>query len=1189
MKILGVRLKNINTLRGEWEIHFDQPPLKESGLFAITGPNGSGKSTILDAISLALYGKTTRLDQPEKHIITKGTTDGSTTVTFSVNDTVYQSSWSATRANGAGSVEMILTNMSARKTVLKDKVNTVPSEIAELTGLDFKRFSRSIMLAQGEFAAFLNALDNERVQILEEIIGREFYEETTKQTLDHTAAETEKLFQLTEELASIAEPSVEEKSKVRHDRDQGRKEMDEALHLISLYQAHQETLEKRESLGHRAGGLESALVTAQAQKERMQQDIQRLKKAEDLAAFSGDLDRLDRIGAERTGTVKRVAELEANGIETARRINALTLRKSETERSLGAAEATWIARKDKINHALVLQQKMRANQQSLDASLKRLSRLKEHQKQTSLRQPAIRKALLENRTRQKDINAWLENHDLDKNLDTLIAGISDDLSLLAALQQQSSSLLLRKNARLKDAKRAQGKVNDATRFAGRLEKRLASLKEKRSRLENAMAADLGDSSAQSVLEFHREDKEKLSAYRQMMRIAKAHQKANKDRGKGLVQDLARARASTKAVLEEYEEDNQILALLQHTIHPETALDCPEKEDISSVCEPDPLPTQISTLDEKASSEHNLKALLKEHTAKGRNRAKQKRDFEKQIKSLSRKITQREAMEAAWQQLLRETGESMGIDDIDSLEQTMVASRKSFREQSKLAGKINKLQKRIRVLNERIAKKADLLEKSQSRADIMRNDVTRHVDATAALESETHTLEERRTELGKRITDRLEPYHEQLSPSEKIEALVPRLEGRRDAYKTGAEETNTLSREETGLKSEEAGLPEALRTIEGKLEALNMEIEDAHRQQQTLRERQEVDYGPEDPEAERSSLESRIRTDETALKELLEEINSVKHAQEDRTRRQKVLQEELAQINRKYDTLSRSLEEKAVSAGFKNLMEVRGSILSPEDRSAIRKAIEAVDHKIQQTEGKLAIVKGEVALIQNEPLPERADGEQVSSARERIPTLKSELAEMTRRLKDLETAETAYRDKESALKEQRRVCERADADRAFFESASAGEIRQRIQALMLERLVTQSNHHLDELSGRYHLCRQSGEGELKLEIEDLSQGREHRSLATLSGGETFLVSLSMALGLADLSSPGRTIQTLFIDEGFGRLDDEALYNVLAILKKLKSGGKMVGVISHVQRLGDEIPTQIRLEQNAEGNSRMEIVA
>ena len=270
------------------------------------------------------------------------------------------------------------------------------------------------------------------------------------------------------------------------------------------------------------------------------------------------------------------------------------------------------------------------------------------------------------------------------------------------------------------------------------------------------------------------------------------------------------------------------------------------------------------------------------------------------------------------------------------------------------------------------------------------------------------------------------------------------------------------------------------------------------------------------------------------------------------------------------------------------MDVRENMLSPEDQSATRQAVEAVDQRIQQTEERLSGAKEELALIRDEPLLESGNGKRVRGARKRISTLKSELERTIRQLNDLENAAILYREKERALEEQREICEGAEADRVFFESASAGEIKRRVQTLMLERLVTQSNHHLDALSGRYHLCRQSGEGELKLEIEDLKQG-EGRSLETLSGGESFLVSLSMALGLADLAGPGRTIQTLFIDEGFGRLDDEALYNVLAILKNLKSSGKMVGVISHVQQLADEIPTQIRLKQTAEGNSRMEIVA
>ena len=111
----------------------------------------------------------------------------------------------------------------------------------------------------------------------------------------------------------------------------------------------------------------------------------------------------------------------------------------------------------------------------------------------------------------------------------------------------------------------------------------------------------------------------------------------------------------------------------------------------------------------------------------------------------------------------------------------------------------------------------------------------------------------------------------------------------------------------------------------------------------------------------------------------------------------------------------------------------------------------------------------------------------------------------------------------------------------------------------------------------------------MEIEDVLQQKSRRSVNTLSGGESFLVSLSMALGLSDMSGNGRKIQSLFVDEGFGCLDDETLYKVLSTLKDLKNDGKMVGVISHVKKLEDEISTKIRLTRMPGGVSRLDVVA
>ena len=100
MKILNVYFKNINSLEGESRINFEQSPFSDTGVFAITGPNGSGKSSILDVITLGLYGETFRFDRPASHVMTKHTAECFAEIEFSLGGEKYQSSWHVQRAGG---------------------------------------------------------------------------------------------------------------------------------------------------------------------------------------------------------------------------------------------------------------------------------------------------------------------------------------------------------------------------------------------------------------------------------------------------------------------------------------------------------------------------------------------------------------------------------------------------------------------------------------------------------------------------------------------------------------------------------------------------------------------------------------------------------------------------------------------------------------------------------------------------------------------------------------------------------------------------------------------------------------------------------------------------------------------------------------------------------------------------------
>src|SRR5690606_26609024 len=121
----------------------------------------------------------------------------------------------------------------------------------------------------------------------------------------------------------------------------------------------------------------------------------------------------------------------------------------------------------------------------------------------------------------------------------------------------------------------------------------------------------------------------------------------------------------------------------------------------------------------------------------------------------------------------------------------------------------------------------------------------------------------------------------------------------------------------------------------------------------------------------------------------------------------------------------------------------------------------------------------------------------------------------------------------------------------------------------------ANQHLDQLSRRYRLVRNPNS--LGLMVVDQDMGEEYRSVHSLSGGESFLLSLSLALGLASLSSHRVRVETLFIDEGFGSLDAEALNLAMDALDRLQSAGGKVGVITHVQEMTERIGTQIRVRR------------
>ena len=354
MRIHTIRLANLNALTGTWEIDLDHPAYNDN-IYALTGPTGAGKTTILDAISLALYGRTPRLARIGKagnEIMSRHSGTCHAEITFSTRTGRYRSHWSQHRARrkAGGELQNPKHELADAESgeLLATGLKDVAAAIERLTGMDYQRFTRAMLLAQGDFAAFLRAAPDERAPLLEQITGTEIYSRISIAVHERLRDALEQQRQLATETAGITPLDAATHTALTQESAALQKQL---AALATRQQQTAAALARAQNIAEltaELARLDEQHTAHQAALARFAPERERLAAAQSAALLDADSARLDPLRRAQQQNSRALAALDeqapalARTHETANQaLTAASARVHSEKQRLAAAQPRW--------------------------------------------------------------------------------------------------------------------------------------------------------------------------------------------------------------------------------------------------------------------------------------------------------------------------------------------------------------------------------------------------------------------------------------------------------------------------------------------------------------------------------------------------------------------------------------------------------------------------------------------------------------------------------------------------------------------------------------------------------------------------------------------------------------------------------------------------------------------------------
>lgn len=1215
MQIRRILLRNLHSIRSEVEIDFTASPLADTGLFAITGDTGAGKTTILDAITLAMYGKVCRKSRPEE-VLSHGAEEGVAECDFEAGGRLIRCQWRCWIPRSKKGTGPKTERFVAEKTledadyqiVAERKIREIDAFVEEVTGLDFERFTRSALLAQGDFAAFLKAAHKERSELLERITGTEIYSDLSKAALDRNNLEKVKLSELVakrEALQVFSKEEIKEFKAALKEKEQTAKtvraELDTSKNALQWLRQIAQLRQRNETATVNLEALAIEKIKLQAEEELLANHRKTLPFQPTLARLDDKLGEKMRLEEAVTLLAKKQAEAATTD----------TLAQTAFKDYLASFESLKVGQPA----AMRLFEEVVMMDARIASATEATTKIAKEWEATRAKVTEVKSQIAEQKNEEtahattfSELDNWLKNN-------AAWASLPEDIRAITIHEDQLRESIRQKKKLTEEIKTFLENTDHAKQEGMRLESLLTSAKNEIATLLEQfekLAPDSFTPNRQDLLE-------KLA--REIERLGEQHKNFSKlstlntdyraalNQLASLETRLAELRQEElfldKALLTAYEEAEEWQHQLDYRreIYNQQLQLANYEKDRANLKEGDPCPLCLSThhpfrlhevkpfVDEARNDlqaaentqrerQQARNALLKKHIEIN-TKIQQLNGLEGgEMSTLETRIGELEQRLAAFlpglegEDFSRSHGDWL-INKLDNFESEL-AVKKAVREQlTNLNGQISTKEEKVRTLESQL-KDAQFAEQQNERSRHEREATLQ--DWEVKFKAATAELNALVGKYGHRFE--VETAKEMFAELKAKEADFTKKKKDRDHHERQLELTQQSL---TQLAASLADLAQKDHQLEAELTQMQGELE-------ALKSKRTEIFGAKNPIEAREKLLSELSLAEEA-------VATARIRQEQAKQELALTKQQLESVgaqmeaNKKSLTdLENTLESGLAKAGFETVAALRNAMLT----TAAAERIEAVAEQMKlrelevRQEAKSAKTALEMALAK--PLTEDPEAEveaKVLALDAELQSLQQEIGALNQQLKDNENRKATGETILQQIEIQQLEYNRWAAVHDLIGSHDGSKFRKFAQGLTLQKLVQLANVHLENLYGRYFVVKRPGE-DLELDIVDTYQADNMRSMMTLSGGESFLVSLALALGLSDLAGRNANIRSLFIDEGFGTLDEQTLDLAICTLENLQAKGKTIGIISHVKELKERITTQVRVLKKGGGTSVVEVV-